>query len=373
MPGGQTTTQQQQQSSVSNPWGPSQSLLQGILGQLGNQSTAPSMQQQGAIQNLYNATGSLPNFTPAATDTANLLLSGGNAGAQAGNVQGAYNNLQSTLSPYLSSSYLNPMQTPGFSDALKTVNSDISNQVNDQFAAAGRDLSPGNSTALARGLSQGEGQLISNQFNQNVAAQQGAAGTLYGAGNTTAGMLSGMNQQGLQNMLSGGQFAGMIPSLATGGSLAQLQAANMGAQLPYQNLGWLESLAVPIAGLGGQTSGQGTGSTTQQTPWYTTALGAGLGGLGTLGQMGMFSDERVKEDIEPIGLLFDGSPVYSYRYAPEIDPTGTPRIGLMAQDVEKTRPDAVAEVGGVKVVNYDRATERARRIGGMLDDLEMAA
>ncbi len=40
---------------------------------------------------------------------------------------------------------------PGFGDAMKTLNSDISNQVNGQFAAAGRDLSGMNTQTLARG------------------------------------------------------------------------------------------------------------------------------------------------------------------------------------------------------------------------------
>jgi hypothetical protein len=33
----------------------------------------------------------------------------------------------------------------------------------------------------------------------------------------------------------------------------------------------------------------------------------------------------------------------------------------MAQDVEKINPDAVAEIGGYKAVNYQMATEAAKR------------
>jgi hypothetical protein len=32
----------------------------------------------------------------------------------------------------------------------------------------------------------------------------------------------------------------------------------------------------------------------------------------------------------------------------------------MAQDVEKVRPEAVAEFNGIKMVDYDKATERSR-------------
>ncbi|HZP68378.1 MAG TPA: tail fiber domain-containing protein [Pseudolabrys sp.] len=67
------------------------------------------------------------------------------------------------------------------------------------------------------------------------------------------------------------------------------------------------------------------------------------------------SDRRIKTDIKRIGRLSDGLPFYSYRY--KGDPT--PRMGVMAQDVEKVDPRSVVEVGGVKVVNYDRVSNRA--------------
>jgi hypothetical protein len=67
---------------------------------------------------------------------------------------------------------------------------------------------------------------------------------------------------------------------------------------------------------------------------------------------------RLKEDIALVGTLFDGTPVYGYRYK------GAPayHIGLMAQDVEKTTPNAVVEVNGYKAVDYRAATEASRKI-----------
>ena len=63
------------------------------------------------------------------------------------------------------------------------------------------------------------------------------------------------------------------------------------------------------------------------------------------------SDERVKEEIRQVGTLHNGLPVYAYRYKAG----GPTHIGVMAQDVEKVKPEAVIEVGGVKMVNYDAA------------------
>ncbi len=49
------------------------------------------------------------------------------------------------------------------------------------------------------------------------------------------------------------------------------------------------------------------------------------------------SDRRLKENIEPIGKLFDGQKVYRYNFKGD----DKKQIGLMAQEVEKRHPDAV--------------------------------
>lgn len=79
--------------------------------------------------------------------------------------------------------------------------------------------------------------------------------------------------------------------------------------------------------------------------------------FGALGQFGqglmnfLPSDARVKQEIRQVGTLHNGLPVYAYRYV-----TGGPTmIGVMAQDVEQAKPEAVVEVNGVKLVNYDLA------------------
>lgn len=78
-----------------------------------------------------------------------------------------------------------------------------------------------------------------------------------------------------------------------------------------------------------------------------------LGGLFGLGANLIASDTRVKENIRKVGALDNGLPVYAYNYK-----TGGPtHIGVMAQDVEKRKPGAVVEVGGIKHVNYDKAVQ----------------
>ena len=48
---------------------------------------------------------------------------------------------------------------------LQTIQDDVTNTTNGQFAAAGRDMSPANYQAVARGVAQGEAPVIANQYN----------------------------------------------------------------------------------------------------------------------------------------------------------------------------------------------------------------
>ena len=66
----------------------------------------------------------------------------------------------------------------------------------------------------------------------------------------------------------------------------------------------------------------------------------------------MMSDVRLKKDIEPVGEQ-DGHNLYAYRYKNE-DSSAPKQIGVMAQEVERTRPDAVIETPIGKAVNYGR-------------------
>jgi hypothetical protein len=95
----------------------------------------------------------------------------------------------------------------------------------------------------------------------------------------------------------------------------------------------------------------------QQQQNYQTQLqqqNALLGGLFGLGAAGVykFSDRRLKKDIKKIGKTNDGQNLYSYKYKGSDEP----QIGLMAQEVEKKRPDAVVTTpSGFKAVDYDKA------------------
>jgi len=214
--GGKSSSQQQSQT-VSQPWGPTQQPLTDL------------------VNNVVANNATLPDYSPQTAGLANNLLS--NQPNYNQNAQDYYNTYAQGLSPFTNANYLDPMSNPYLGTAMQTLNSDITNQINDMFAANGRQDSGLNQQALARGLSQGEAQLLMNQYNTNANNYLGAQSSLYGAGNAT-------NQGILGNALTGLNTANNIPGMVN-------------------NTAATEQLLLPIAGLGGQTNSSGTSTTTQ--------------------------------------------------------------------------------------------------------------
>jgi hypothetical protein len=83
------------------------------------------------------------------------------------------------------------------------------------------------------------------------------------------------------------------------------------------------------------------------------------GGLMNLAGAGImaFSDVRLKQNIQPVGVLANGLTLYSYEYIDEVKlhPLAGEgmQVGVMAQEVEQVFPYAVTTLDdGYKVVNY---------------------
>jgi len=255
--GGTSTTSQQ---SSTEPWKAAQPALDSILGQL-----SPLISNSGLSGTSSNAINQLENnaqagnpYTGAIQGFASNLLSGGGATNQNGAISSAYNQYQQQTNPLASNTDYNPMNTPGLADSLKTLGSDITGQINGQFASAGRDMSGMNTQTLARGLTQGLAPVLTAQYNQNIQNQQGAANNLYNAGNATAAALNGTNQQSLINQGNGvtGAQAALDAQNYTPTQLLNLEQQKQ--QIPAQNLGLLTNIGVPIAGLGSQSQGTST-------------------------------------------------------------------------------------------------------------------
>lgn len=287
------------------------------------------------------------------------LLGGGGAAAQAPALQGGLSTLQNRLNPYANGSMIG--NNPALRAQLDQIATDTTDQVNSQFAAAGRDRSGMNQQALARGIAQAEAPVIAGQYNQDVANQLSAANALYGAQNSTSGLLAAQGQQGLANQLQGVTSAQDALNAQNYGPQQQLALAQLAQNIPAQNFALLAQIGVPIAGLGSQSSANTHGTEQMSGAQQFSTIAGGIGNLLSGGSSLLKywpSDRRLKQDIEQVGTLFDGTPVYGYRY------TGAPayHIGLLAQDVEKIMPGAVIEINGHKAVDYHAATAASRQM-----------
>lgn len=371
--GGQSE-QKTTQDSTTQPWQPAQGTLTGILSQLNGY--LPQTGINGAQTNALNTIESNANnassaYTPQVQGITSNLLGGGGASNYAPQYQQAYNNYQAQTQPLASNTNYDPMQTPGIGDQLQSLKDSIYTGVNGTFAAAGRDGSGYNQKALGQGLAAGLAPVLTNQYNQNVSNQQNAASNLYSAGNSTAGNLSGLNQQGLSNQAAGVGMISQGTDLANAGANTTLQAEAQRLGIPLQNLGLLSSIGVPIAGLGSQS--HGTSDTTNQMSGVQQFLGitqglgnlfgggggGGSGGAGAAaGMIKFLSDRRAKEDIDQVGTLFDGTPVYRFRYKGHLGY----QIGLMAQEVQQATPEAVEQIGDYLAVDYKLATDNALKV-----------
>lgn len=291
-------------NSSTDPWLAAQPALKGILDQISGVSGGVTPAQQAGLDAvLANAQANAgTNFGPQATAGINSLFSTNTDLPQQilttnfGGLGTGLNLSNNALLPYLDKGYLDPMSNPGTKGVLDTLTSDITSKVNSQWAGAGRSFSGGNSLALGRGLTQGLAPVLMDQYNKNVAAQQGAAGAisgnaglLFNSGNTLANSLAGVQQIPRNNILAAiGAIPG-LPAAQNTGVQGLLDAANASYGQPLKNLAGLAAIINPIAGLGNTSAGSGTsegthtgsGTTETSQPWYNTAI-AGLAALGGL-------------------------------------------------------------------------------------------
>jgi hypothetical protein len=206
-------------------------------------------------------------------------------------------------------------------------------------------------TAFNNGLNLAQNQ---SQFNDNAILDalksSGALGTsAVGAGTGALG--------------AGTDIQGKLFDLANAGG-AGLQAADQSGinnDISKSDATW-DNLAkyfgiVGGSNWGGSTSSTGSSSnsgtmnstgTMNGTTESTPSIWQVIGGLMSAGGSLMKSDIRAKWDITRIGTAHNGLPLYTFRYKDG----GGLHVGLMAQDVEKVKPEAVTEIGGVKHVDY---------------------
>jgi muramidase (phage lysozyme) len=288
-------------------------------------------QQQLGISNVNQyANAAQPAYNAAMQGTANAYQ-----GYNAPNYQAG---VQGYLNPYLQ----NAMGATAAQ--LQNINQQQQNQLQGtaiQQGAFGGDRGNVAQAALMNQQNLALGQTLSQMANQ-------------GYQNAAQNYLTGLGQQGalanqLGNLGLGAQTAGLA------GAQAQIGAGTLGQQTQQAGLSALynqfqQQQAYPfqVAQFLANIA-EGTGALSGSTTTTTQPMGI----------FGNLSDKRAKENIEPIGKTFDGQNIVKFNYKGEPNT----QVGLIAQDVEKRHPDAVHEQGGLKYVDYDKATSDAANRG----------
>jgi hypothetical protein len=195
-------------------------------------------------------------------------------------------------------------------------------------------------------------------LNMSQNSAQGIGSVNTGQGNALNANLTG--QGGAINSSLQGQGAALNTNLTNQGGAINSSLQGQGAALNANLVNQGNAAYGTQAGIGNANAQADLAGLTQSQ----NIIGGGLGLAG--GLMGFLSDERAKDDIEPVGELFDGQKVYRYRYKGDDRHT----IGLIAQEVEEARPSAVIhDFAGTKLkgVNYRRATDMAAELGKYLE------
>lgn len=278
---GGKSTSTQTESSQTAPWAAAQPALNGLLsslqGQIGNANLTGA--ETGALNTLATNAGNSARYAPQIDDLAKGLLNGGGATAQAGNAQSAFDAYKGVLDPFASGTYAGAGGNPALKGYLDTIGNDVTNRVNGMFAGSGRFGSGSNVQSLARGIAEGTAPVLAAQYNTDVNRQIDAASSIYGAANSTIGLLNGMNQQGLANRQAGvdvGAQALNAENMPANQMLA-IEAQRRG--IPIEALGLLTQIGVPIAGLGSKSSGTRTGTQQMSGADQFMRIAQGIGAL----------------------------------------------------------------------------------------------
>jgi hypothetical protein len=208
---------------------------------------------------------------------------------------------------------------------------------------------------------QAESQLAARGAFYNAAQAQG-----FGQAQGRAGFYNQAQQQALnrqntvfnaQNQLHAQNLAEQYQQRAQ--PINEITALLSGSQVQQPTWANVPRTQIPttdVAGLINQNFAQQNDIyKTQQQSW-NDIMGGLLGAGGNIGAAYLRSDRDVKENVVPMGTVFSDSgkklPIYQYSY--KDDPAERRHVGPMAQDVEKIKPSAVAEIDGVKHINLDR-------------------
>lgn len=366
--GGTTSTNTVQQAT---PWSGEQGSLLNIYGQAqaldqnnvpqyysGNTYAPLTGEQEGLMSNLI---GNTYGGGGVALQGANNALGGIEGGQYVGQTSGNFGNANNVLGNEMSSSYLNPANSPTYNTAISNAMAQALPAANASFVNGNRSDSGLASAASSAAAANAAAGLAQQQYNvnqgiQNQAVGQASQNQIQNQQQQLQGAFYApfVDQQRTSDMGTALNTAGMDQTNAQNQIDANVARWNYNQMLPWNQLGMYESAVTGTGNPGSTVSSQ------SQVPYYSNTaanVASGISGLGSLGllaySLGAFSDRDLKSDIHRIGETDSGFPLYTFRY--KWEPPMSFRIGVMAQDVEKTRPHAVIHTPIGRMVNYIEA------------------
>lgn len=331
-----------------------------ITGQQINQYMSPYLQD---VLGSESAVLNQNNQQQQAGQLGNAITSGAFGGDRAGIGAANLEQQQNLANANIYSGILNT----GYNNALATAQQQQG--VNLGASQANRTAAQQTAASL-----QGLGQQEYSQGTGLASAQQGLGQQEYSQGANTASQLAALGQQQFgQGVTAANTQAGLGQDVygtgaATSAALANLgtgaqSAAEQGAQAQLA-AGTLQQQTTQAGDTALYNQFEQQQSYPFQVDQFLANIAEGTGALSgsttTTNQPGsLFSDERLKEDVQTIGKTFDGQNIVKFRYKGD----NKTQIGLIAQDVEKKHPEAVGLAGGYRTVNYDKATQHAASRG----------
>lgn len=248
---------------------------------------------------------------------------------------------------------------PWLSQAIDYATAPVEAAVNSAFSSAGRYGSGSQVDQLSRNI----GEISSNMAFQNYNNERNRQ----------------MQAASMAPTLANQDYLDITQAGASGSALDAYNQAVLNADVERWNYGqdadWRRTQDFLATVMGSAPTGSTSVSRTTPNA-FSSALGGamGLAGIGNmLGLFGgsaaggsalasalagasMFSDERLKYDIEEVGKLHNGLPLYTYHYIDE--PADTPKhFGVMAQEALEVKPEAVGMLHGFLTVNPSKVTE----------------
>ena len=270
-------------TSQNSPYPQTIPALNSIIGGVEGISPGLTGAEQGAFSQLSQNAQSNPYATQIG-GVANNLLSGGGPD-RSGMINDTYSQYQTAMAPTARGDFLDPNTNPFFATTQRDIGSGIMDQLRNEYVQAGRDPTGAGSYAgnvgdrVARGLA----PTFANVYQNERQNQLSAAGNLYGAGNTTGGLLSQFDQTRLGNQVQGIAASDAALAAQNQPAMQQLAIEAQKRGIPLDTLAKQMGIILPIGqAFGTQT---GTAEKSNDIPWWQQMLGAATAGAGIYGKL----------------------------------------------------------------------------------------